>query len=126
METIETEEAPAAVGTYSQGRVVGDRIVTAGQIGLDPGSGELVDGEFTAEARRALKNVLAVVRAGGGTADTLLTTTVYLTDLDHYETVNSIYESILTEPYPPRAVVEVSSLPKSARVEIEAEALVST
>lgn len=126
MTVIQTDEAPFAVGTYSQGTVTGDRILTAGQIGLHPDSGELLSENFTTEAQRALDNVLAIVREGGGSKDTVLTTGVYLTDLDHYETLNDVYEATFSPPYPPRSVVEVCSLPKNARVEIEAEATVSS
>lgn len=122
MTVIETDNAPVAVGTYSQGHVVDGRIVTAGQIGLDPASGELVDDDFSAEVSRTLRNVLAIVRAGGGDTPSVYRTTVYLTDLAHYDRVNDVYESTFAKPYPARSVVEVRSIPKNARVEIEAEA----
>lgn len=122
MKAIRTDRAPAAVGTYSQGRLVGDRVVTAGQIGLDPESGQLEDDDFTSEARRTLENVLAVVEDGGGDASSVIQTTVYLTDLDYYDQVNSLYESYFEEPYPARSLVEVRSLPRGARIEIQAEA----
>lgn len=122
MKAIRTDRAPAAVGTYSQGRLVGDRVVTAGQIGLDPESGQLEDDDFTSEARRTLENVLAVVEEGGGDASSVIQTTVYLTDLDYYDQVNSLYESYFEEPYPARSLVEVRSLPRGARIEIQAEA----
>ena len=124
METIRTDEAPDAVGAYSQGRVVEGLVHTSGQIGLDPDSGELVDADPEGELRRCLRNVLAVVRAGGGSRRSLVKTRAFLLDLEDYDTLNSIYAELLEEPLPARSVVEVNDLPGGARVEIEAVAAV--
>lgn len=122
MEVIETDEAPEAVGAYSQGWKTGNLIFTSGQIGLSPQSGELVNATFSSEAEQTLKNLLAVVRAGGTTGESILKTTVYLTDLEHYDSLNQQYEQFLQKPLPARSVLEVSNLPANARLEIEAVA----
>lgn len=120
--TIETETAPKAVGAYSQGRYVDGWIITSGQVGLDPASGELVQGDVEREVRQALNNVLAVVEAGGGHRESVVKTTVFLTNLDHYDVVNAAYRDVFGSSLPARSVVEVRSLPAGASVEIEAMA----
>jgi len=119
---IKTDQAPEAVGAYSQGIIQGDTIYTSGQIGLDPDSGQMVDDSFEDEANQTLKNLIAVVRAGGGTAQSVLKTTVYLNDLSHYASLNEIYQSYFSEPLPARSAIEVATLPRNVRVEIEAVA----
>ncbi len=116
---IHTDEAPPAVGPYAQGVLVGDELFTAGQIGLDPESGTLVSEEIAQQTERVLKNLSAVVREAGGTLDDTVKTTVYLTDLKEYETVNDVYADYYGEPFPARSCVEVADLPRSARVEID-------
>jgi 2-iminobutanoate/2-iminopropanoate deaminase len=120
METISTDRAPEAVGAYSQAVVRDGLIVTSGQVGLDPDSGEMVDAGVEAEIRQALDNLLAVVEAGGGSESSILKTTVYLTDLDHYDLLNEVYHDYFSDFLPARSVVEVSDLPAGASVEIEA------
>ena len=122
--TIETSDAPAAVGAYSQGKIAGNMIFTSGQLGLEPESGKLAGAEVEVEARRALENVIAVVKAGGGDVETIVKTTVYLVDLDDYEVINSVYKSFFGDALPARAVIEVAGLPRGMRLEIEAIALV--
>lgn len=124
METIRTDEAPDAVGAYNQGRVIEGLVHTSGQIGLDPDSGKLLDEDPERELRQCLRNVLAVVRAGGGSRNSLAKTRVFLLDLDDYDALNSVYEDVLEAPLPARSVVEVSDLPGGARAEIEAVAAV--
>lgn len=126
METIRRSEAPDAVGAYAQGRVVQGVVHTSGQIGLDPDSGTLVDDDPEAEIRRCLRNVLAVVRGGGATPDSLVKTRAFLLDLGDYDTLNVVYEDLLPEPLPARTVVGVNDLPGGARVEIEAVAAVES
>ncbi|MFB6344607.1 MAG: Rid family detoxifying hydrolase [bacterium] len=123
MSVIKTDRAPDAVGPYSQGRIAGGRIVTAGQIGLDPETSEMVNDSVKAEARRALRNILAIVEAGGGTPGSIVKTTAYITDLGYYGPINELYEDLFSKPYPARSVIGVDALPKEARVEIEAEAV---
>lgn len=120
VEVIQTEEAPEAVGAYQQGRVADGWIYTAGQVALDPATGEWVNDSFRAEVRRVLRNLLAVVRAGGGDRSTIVKTTVYLTDLEDYEPLNEAYRDFFDASPPARSVVEVAGLPGEAAVEIEA------
>jgi reactive intermediate/imine deaminase len=122
VETIRTDEAPEAVGAYSQGRRVGNRIITSGQIGLDPITGDLCDDSSVAEFEQCLNNVLAVVKAGGGSPESIVQTRAFLKDLDEYDTLNSVYVERFEEPLPARTVVGVNDLPGGARVEIEATA----
>lgn len=119
MDVIRTGEAPEAVGAYSQGRISGGSIVTSGQIGLDPVSGELLDESARAEIRQTVRNVIAVVRAGGGDKSTIVKTRVFLKDLEEYEVLNGVYNDFFEDPLPARTVTEVSNLPAGARVEIE-------
>lgn len=125
MEVIRTEEAPEAVGAYSQGVVAEGRIETSGQIGLDPQTGDLIQASVQAELHQCLQNVLAVVRTGGGTMDSVVKTRVFLADLDHYPDLNELYEEQFGDPLPARTVVGDTNLPRDARVEIEAVARVT-
>lgn len=118
-EPVHTDGAPAAIGPYSQAVVADDTVYTAGQIGLDPASGELVGPDAADQARRALENLRAVLTAAGSSLEGVVKTTVFLADLDDYGAVNDVYGEFFTEPYPARSAVEVSALPKGARVEIE-------
>lgn len=120
--TIQTDAAPGAVGAYEQGRVADGWIHTSGQVALDPETGDWVTDRFRDEARRVLRNLLAVVRAGGGDRESVVKTTVYLTDLDHYEALNEVYRDVFGDALPARSVVEVAGLPGEASLEIEAVA----
>ncbi len=117
---IQSDEAPAAVGAYSQGQQVGELIFTSGQIALHPDSGELVTGSFREEARQVLENLLAVVKAGEGSRESIVKTTVYLTDLSLYDELNEIYSDYFAKSLPARSVVEVKALPRGVNLEIEA------
>jgi len=118
-QAIQTSGAPAAVGAYSQGIVAGDLVFCAGQVGLDPATGELVDG-VEAQAERALRNLAAVLDAAGvGFAD-VVKTTIFLADVDDFATVNAIYARYMPDPPPARSTIGVGALPRGARVEIEA------
>ncbi len=121
-EPVRTDEAPEAVGAYSQAIRSHGFLFTSGQVGIDPETGSLVDSSFEAEARQALSNLLAILDSIGLGADDVIKTTVFLTDLDRYSLVNDLYGETFPEPLPSRSVVEVSSLPAGARVEIEAVA----
>ena len=116
---ISTAAAPAAIGVYSQAVRVGNTIWVSGQIPLDPRTGELVSGDIEAEIRRAFDNLLAIVTAADGTFTQVAKVTVFLTDLVHFPKVNEIMATYFRKPYPARAAVGVSQLPKGARVEIE-------
>ena len=117
---IHSDNAPAAIGTYSQAIKVGDLVFLSGQIPLDPKTMEIVDGDFAARARQVFDNLRAVAEAAGGNLDQIVKLTIYLTDLGNFATVNSVMEDYFTEPYPARAALGVASLPKGADVEAEA------
>src|SRR2546421_7323139 len=116
---ISTSDAPAAVGPYSQAVRVGSTIYCAGQIPLDPKSGQIVSGGVDAQTRRVMDNIAAVLRAEGLTFDHIVKTTIFLTDLGDFQTVNEIYGSCFQDQPPARSTVQVAALPKGARVEIE-------
>ncbi len=121
---ISTNEAPAAVGPYSQAVRVGSMVFCAGQIPLDPKSGQIVTGDIAAQTRRVLDNITAVLKADGLTFEHIVKTTIFLTDLGDFQTVNEIYGSYFKQEPPARSTVQVSALPKGARVEIEVIAMV--
>ncbi|MGH2772037.1 MAG: RidA family protein [Actinomycetota bacterium] len=124
METITTTAAPAAVGPYSQAKKSGNLVITAGQIPLDPATGEIVDGGVAQQAERVLENLKAVLEAAGAGFDQVLKTTVFLDSMDDFAAMNEVYERYFKEPYPARSTIEVSRLPKDALVEIEATAVI--
>lgn len=122
-EIITTDHAPAAVGPYSQAVRAGDFVFTAGQIGLDPATGQLVAGGLEAQTRQVLANLSAVLAAAGTSLDNVVKTTIFLTDLSAFKTVNNIYGQHFTGAPPARSTVEVAALPLGALVEIEAVAV---
>jgi len=117
---ISTDEAPWAIGPYSQAVRSRNLLFCSGQIPLDPKSGEIVSGDIAAQTRRVLDNIAAVLRAEGLTFDNVVKTTIFLTDLRDFQTVNEVYSSYFKQQPPARSTVQVSALPKGARVEIEA------
>jgi len=118
--SIATNEAPAAIGPYSQGVRSGSFLFCSGQIPLDPKSGQIVPGDIAKQTRRVLDNIAAVLRAEGLTFDNVVKTTIFLTDLGDFQTVNEIYGSYFKQDPPARSTVQVSALPKGAKIEIEA------
>ena len=116
---IQTEHAPAAIGTYSQAVRVGDTVYLSGQIPLDPATKELVGGDIEAQIRRVFENLKAVAEAAGGSLAQAVKVNIYLTDLTHFPKVNEIMAQYFPQPYPARAAVGVAQLPKGARVEAE-------
>src|SRR5436309_5412304 len=116
---IFTSEAPAAIGPYSQGVRSGSFLFCSGQIPLDPKSGEIVSGDIAAQTRRVLDNIAAVLRAEGLTFDNVVKTTGFLTYLGDFQTVNEIYGSYFKQQPPSRSTVQISALPKGAKLEIE-------
>jgi len=126
METLHTDAAPAAVGPYSQAVKVdtsrNEIVFTAGQIGLDPATGKMVEGGVEAEARQVLANLSAVLEAGGSGLDHVIKTTIFLADMDDFQKVNAVYAEAFGEHRPARSTVQVAALPLGARVEIEAVA----
>jgi 2-iminobutanoate/2-iminopropanoate deaminase len=123
-EIIHSRRAPEAVGPYSQAIRSGGLLFVSGQIPLDPGTGALVDGGIEQQTSRALDNLAAVLGAAGCRAGDVVRTTVYLTDLDDFEAMNRVYAARFADRPPARVCVEVSRLPKGARVEIDAIARV--
>ena len=117
---IQTDRAPAAIGTYSQAVRAGDTVYLSGQIPLDPRTMQLVDGGIEVQIRRVFDNLDAVATAAGGSLKDIVKLNVYLTDLGNFAKVNEIMAAHFTEPYPARAAVGVAALPKGAQVEIDA------
>jgi 2-iminobutanoate/2-iminopropanoate deaminase len=125
LERIQTGEAPAAIGPYSQAMRVGDLVFTAGQIPLDAASMELVGGDdIAAQTERVMQNLRTILEAAGAGLDTVIKTTVYLVDLGDFAAVNDVYGKHFGGHRPARSTVEVCALPKGARVEIDAMAAV--
>lgn len=120
---IHTDNAPAAIGTYSQAIEARGLVFLSGQIPLDPATMEIIDGDFEARARRVFENLAAVAAAAGGSLDDVVKVTVFLTDLDNFATVNGVMEDFFQQPFPARAAVGVASLPKG--VDVEADAILS-
>jgi 2-iminobutanoate/2-iminopropanoate deaminase len=123
---ISSEDAPKAIGPYSQAiRAGGELLFCSGQIPLDPKSGELVGGtDVSAQAKRVMENLKAVLAAGGATFANVVKTTIYLKDLSHFAAVNEVYGSYFKDAPPARATVQVAALPRNALVEIDAIASV--
>lgn len=117
---ISTEQAPAAIGPYSQAVRAGNLVFLSGQIPLVPETMELISDDITEQAQQMFKNLQAVAVAAGGTLDDLVKVNIYLTDIDNFQAVNQVMESFFTAPYPARAAVGVAQLPRGAAVEIEA------
>lgn len=125
-EIIQTDQAPAAIGTYSQAVKVDNTVYISGQIPLDPVSGEMVQGEFAVHVRQMFTNLLAVAAAAGGSAQHIVKLNIYVLDLQHFATINEVMAEFFAQPYPARAAVEVSALPKGAVVEADAVAVLNT
>jgi 2-iminobutanoate/2-iminopropanoate deaminase len=122
---VTTNDAPGAIGPYSQATVTAGGIVfTAGQIALDPSSGELVGDDVTVQTRRVMENLRAILRAAGSDLSAVVKTTVFLRDMGDFAAMNAAYAEYFREAPPARSTVAVSKLPRDARVEIEAVALV--
>ncbi|MGB5873774.1 MAG: RidA family protein [Bacteroidota bacterium] len=124
-ETVSTSKAPAAIGPYSQAVVAVDQFVfTAGQIPIDPRTGQIVGEEIVAQTRQALQNLRSVLEAAGSGLGAVLKTTVFLKDMNDFAAMNDVYREFFPEAPPARSAVEVARLPKDVRVEIEAVGLV--
>ena len=117
---ISTDEAPAAIGTYSQAVKVGDTVYLSGQIPLDPATMHLVEGGMEAQIRRVFDNLAAVARAAGGSLADTVKLNVFLTDLSHFALVNQVMAEYFQEPYPARAALGIAALPRGAQVEMDA------
>jgi 2-iminobutanoate/2-iminopropanoate deaminase len=119
-----TEKAPAAIGPYSQGVIAGNLLFTAGQIALDPATGQIVAGDVTAQAERVLANLTAVLESAGTGWPNVVKTTVYLMDMADFPRVNEVYGRMIGDARPARSTVQVSGLPRGVLVEIDAVAVV--
>lgn len=119
---IHTTAAPAAVGPYSQAVAVdpGKTVYLSGQIGLEPGTGELVSENFEAQVRQAFANMQAVIQEAGGSLENIVKLTLFLTDLSKFASANAIMAELIPQPFPARSTIGVASLPKGAQFEVEA------
>jgi len=124
--SIQTEKAPAAIGPYSQAIRIGDFLYTSGQIALDPESGIFLSGKIEEETEQTLKNISAILQAGGVNFENVIKTTVYMSDLNDFTRMNQIYEKYFSTNKPARACVQVAALPKGAKIEIDAIAICSS
>ena len=123
LQYVHSNDAPKAIGPYSQAIGCGELVFLSGQIGLDPQTGNLVPGGTVAEAEQVLRNLSAVLEAAGLSFRDVVRTTIYLVDLADFAVVNDIYARYVQPPFPARATVGVAALPRGARVEIDAVAL---
>lgn len=119
-QAIQSDQAPAPIGPYSQAVKVGDTMYLSGQVPLDPATSELIDGDIDAMARRIFDNLAAVMAAAGGSLADIVKLTIYLVDLNDFAKVNAVMAEYFDEPYPSRATVAIAGLPKGAPVEVEA------
>jgi 2-iminobutanoate/2-iminopropanoate deaminase len=123
---VHTDKAPAAIGPYSQGVIANGFLFTAGQIALDPASGQVITGGVAEQTERVLKNLTAVLESAGTSWANVLKTTVFLQDMKDFPTVNEVYARMVGEARPARSTVAVSGLPRGVLVEIEAVATVNS
>lgn len=122
---IVAEKAPKAIGPYSAAVSTGHLVFTAGQLGIDPGTGKLVDGGIQAQTRQALTNLKAVLEAAGSGLGQVIKTTVFLQNIAEFAQMNEVYGTFFTGEYPARSAIQVAALPLGAAVEIEAVALIA-
>ncbi len=121
---VHTESAPAAIGPYSQAVIAGGFLFTAGQIALDPATGQIVQGDVTAQTERVMRNLAAVLETAGATWSDVVKTTVYLQDMADFPRVNDVYGRVIGDARPARSTVQVAGLPRGVLVEIDAVAIV--
>jgi 2-iminobutanoate/2-iminopropanoate deaminase len=122
---VRTDKAPKAIGPYSQGVVAGGFVFVSGQIPLDPATGELVTGPIEDQARQVLKNIAAVLDAAGSSLDKVVKAVVFLRDMNDFAKMNTVYGEFFKAPYPARAAVQVTRLPRDVGIEVEVIALAS-
>lgn len=123
---IHTDQAPEAIGPYSQAVRAGETVYLSGQIPLDPATMNLVDGDMAAQVRRVFDNLQAVARAAGGELTDIVKLNIYLIDLSHFALVNELMQAYFSAPYPARAAIGVASLPRGAQVEMDAIMVLET
>mgnify|MGYP000427684061 FL=1 len=119
MKTIQTTKAPAAIGPYSQAVEANGFVFASGQLGINPATGEFVEGDVQAQTRQALTNARAIMNEAGLDLNNVIKTTVFLSDMANFVAMNEIYAEFFSEPYPARSAVAVKTLPKNALVEVE-------
>lgn len=124
MEFIASSDAPKAIGPYSQAVKVGNIVYTSGQISLDPATGNLVEGDFSAQARRVFDNLRAVLHQAGGDFRNVVKATVYLTDLGNFQALNNIYAEYFGDHKPARTTIQAAALPKGSAIEIDLIAVI--
>jgi len=124
LEQVQTDQAPAAIGPYSQGMIAGGLVFTAGQIPLDPATMQLVEGDIATQTERVMQNVAAVLRAAGADLSTVVKTTVFLRDMNDFAAMNEVYGRHFGDHKPARSTVQAARLPRDVAVEIEAIAVV--
>ena len=120
MKTLETKKAPAAIGPYAQANIIGDLVITSGQIPIDPATGNLVEGDIEAQTKQVFENLKAVLEAAGSGLDKIVKTTCFMDNMNDFAKMNEVYASFFSGDYPSRSAVEVAKLPKGALIEIEA------
>jgi reactive intermediate/imine deaminase len=118
-QTIHTDRAPQAIGTYSQAVRAGDTVYLSGQVPFDPATMQLVTGDIEVQTRRVFENLKAVAEAAGGSLAQAVKLTIFLTDLNHFAKVNEVMAQYCSKPYPARSTIGVAQLPRGAQVEIE-------
>ena len=123
MKSIHTNQAPAAIGPYSQAIEANGMIFASGQIPIDPATGQFVEGGIKEQTRQALTNARNILQAAGTDMENVIKTTVYLSDINNFAAMNEVYAQFFTEPFPARSAVAVKDLPKGALVEIEVLAI---
>lgn len=123
MESIQTDQAPQAIGPYSQAIKANGFIFASGQIPLDPATGQLIEGDIRAQTERVLNNVSAVLRAAGSSLDRVVKTTVFLADMNDFAAMNEVYAAYFGSSRPARSTVQAARLPRDVQVEIEVVAL---
>lgn len=116
---ISTDKAPAAIGPYAQANIIGDLVITSGQIPIDPATGNLVEGDIEVQTRQVFANLKAVLEAAGSSLDKIVKTTCFMDNMNDFAKMNEVYASFFSGDYPSRSAVEVAKLPKGALIEIE-------
>ena len=124
METVSTENAPGAIGPYSQAVKTGNMVFCSGQIPIDPATGEFVSNDVAEQTEQVLKNLIAVLEAAGTNLNNVVKTTVFLADMNDFTAMNEVYSKFFSQNKPARATVQAARLPKDARVEIECIAVI--
>ena len=116
---VATDKAPAAIGPYAQANIIGNLVITSGQIPIDPATGNLVEGDIEVQTRQVFANLRAVLEAAGSSLDKIVKTTCFMDNMNDFAKMNEVYASFFSGDYPSRSAVEVAKLPKGALIEIE-------